>query len=242
MKKNLVLFTFILLGIFSLSAKELKVVVPQLSPLATETYTKLVTAIIEATGNTASIQVMPFARCVYVMENGQADVESTIVELPDQAKWAALKYDYSTATAVKIVFVLYTNTKKSIDAAELKKGNPKAYKIETDSAHVGHFGFTAIPSTNIDGSLKKVDAGSIDGYLFSQGSTDVALKRLGLKNISRQYFDTFNGVFMVAKGGRGGEIDKILSDGLAKIKVSKKYDAILAAYTAGASSYIDWQP
>jgi len=242
MKRNLLVFAMLVLGVLSLSAKDINVVIPQLSPQATETYKQLIVAIIEATGNAAKVQVLPFARCIYLMETGQADVESTIVQLPDQKKWAALKYDYSTVTAVKVAFVLYTNKNKPIDVSDLKQGNPKGYKIETDSGHVNLFGFTAAPSTNIDGSLKKLDAGNIDAYLFAQGSTDAALKRLALKNISRQSFDTFNGVFMLTKGGRGGEIDKIVTDGMAKIKANGKYQQIMGGYIAGASNFVDWQP
>jgi len=225
-----------------LFAKEIKVVVPQLSPQATEVYSKLAVAVIEATGNTASIQVVPFARAIHLMEEGQADVASSIVEIPDQTKWSTLKFDYSTVTALKIVFVLYASKNNTIQASELKAGNPKGYKIETDIAHVGHFSFVPAGSTSIDGSLKKIDANQIDGFIFSQGSTDAALKRLALKNVARQYYDTLNGAFVIQKGTRGGEIDKILSAGMAKIKQNGKYQEIVGPYSAQASSFLDWQP
>ncbi len=229
----------VLSGLF---AQDLKVVVPQVSPAAIDTYTKAIEAIAATAGKTVAVQVLPFARVVYLMETKQADIEVTIVQLPDQKKWARLKYDYSTAELVKIVFVLYTNKAKPISVADLKAGNAKGYKIETDSAHVDHFPFQASPSTSIDASLQKVAAGTIDGFVFSQGTTDGVLKRLGLKNITRQYFDTYNGVFMLQKGGRGGPIDTMISDGLAKIKANGKYQEIVGPYAAVASKYIEWQP
>ncbi len=243
MGKRLVFALAALLALASsLAAQDLKVVVPQLSPAATEAYTKAIQAIADAGGKKITVQVVPFARAVYTMETKDADIESTIVQIPDQKKWAALKYDYSSAELVKVVFVLYTNKSKAVTVAELKAGNAKKYKIETDTAHVDHFTFAALPSSNIDASLKKVDSGDIDGFIFSQGSTDAALKRLGLKNVTRQYYDTFSGVFMLQKGGRGGPIDAMITDGLAKIKASGKYQEILGPYSAGASKYIEWQP
>jgi polar amino acid transport system substrate-binding protein len=229
----------VLAGLF---AQDLKVVVPQVSPAAIDTYKKAIEAIAATVGKTVNVQVLPFARAVYMVETKQADIEATIVQLPDQKKWAALKFDYSTAELIKIAFVLYTNKAKPISVADLKAGNAKGYKIETDTAHVDHFPFKALPSTSIDASLQKVAAGSIDGFIFSQGTTDGVLKRLGLKNITRQYFDTFSGVFMLQKGGRGGPIDAMISDGLAKIKANGKYQEIVGPYAAGASKYIEWQP
>jgi polar amino acid transport system substrate-binding protein len=225
-----------------LSAATYQVAVPQLSPLSTDTYKALITAILEATGNAANAQVKPFARCVYEIETKAVDIVSTMVALPDQKKWANLKYDYSTAEAVKIVFVLYTNKNKPIDPAELKKGNPKGYKLETDAAHLDHFGFPISASTSVDASLKKVDSGEIDGYIFSQSSADAALKRLGYANVRRQLFDTFSGTFLIPKGGRGGPVDALISDGLAKIKANGKYQEIVGQLIAGASKYLEWQP
>jgi len=225
-----------------LAAQELKVVVPQVSPTAIDVYTKSIQTIADLAGKKISVQVVPFARAVYAMEAKQADIEAAITQIPDQKKWAALKFDYSTAEFLKIAFVLYTNKAKPISVDELKSGNPKKYKIETDGAHVEHFPFAITASTNIDASLKRVDAGEIDGFIFSQGTTDGALKRLGYKNIARTYYDTFTGVFMLQKGARGGPLDAMISDGMAKMRASGKYQEITGAYTAAASKYIEWQP
>jgi polar amino acid transport system substrate-binding protein len=231
-----------LLVLSGLSAQDLKGVVPQLSPAATDAYSKIIQAIADVGGKKITVQVLPFARAIYMIETKDADVESSVVQIPDQKKWAALKFDYSSAELLKIAFVLYTNKAKPISVADLKAGNAKGYKIETDSAHVDHYAFSAAPSTSIDASLQKVDSGAIDGFLFSQGSTDAALKRLGLKHITRQYYDTFSGVFMLQKGGRGGPVDAMISDGIAKLKANGKYQEIMGAYAAAASKYIEWQP
>jgi hypothetical protein len=224
-----------------LLAQEYTVVVPQVSQTAIDVYSKTIQAIAEADGKKTSVQVLPFARAIYMMEAKQADIMSAIVQVPDQAKWAELKYDYSTNEFVKIAFVLYTNKNKPVTAAELKAGNPKGYKIETDAAHTGHFPF-ASGSSSIEGSLKKVDAGTIDGFIFSQGTTDGILKKAGLLNVKREYYATLNGVFVLQKGGRGGPIDKMIGSGLAKIKANGKYNEIVGAYAQAAANYVEWQP
>lgn len=224
-------------GVF---AQEYKAVVPQVAPAAIDAFSKSIQAIVESEGKKAVPQTVPFARAVYMLEAKQADMLVVIVQIPDQTKWADLKYDYSTDSLLSIVFVLYTNKAKPVTVAELKAGNPKGYKIETDTAHTLHFP-VAVGSTSIDASLKKLEEGTIDGFIFSQGSTDVALKRLALKNIKREYFDTLNGVFGLQKGARGGPTDKMLSAGLAKIKANGKYKELIGAYSDSASKYLDWQ-
>jgi ABC-type amino acid transport substrate-binding protein len=47
---------------------------------------------------------------------------------------------------------------------------------------------------------------------------------------------------MLQKGGRGGALDAWITDGLAKIKASGKYQEIIGPYSAGASKYMEWQP
>lgn len=69
-----------------LAAQDLKVVVPQLSPTATDTYSKIIKAIADVSGKKVAIQVMPFARAVYVMETKDADIESALVQNPDPKK------------------------------------------------------------------------------------------------------------------------------------------------------------
>lgn len=241
LKRALLLSATILAVSAGLAAQEYKVVVPQVSQMAIDVYTKTITAIAESEGKTVSVQVLPFARCIYTMEMKQADIQSAITQIPDTTKWADLKYDYSTSPFLDIAFVLYTNKAKPVTVAELKAGNPKGYKIETETAHVPHFPF-ASPSTSIDASLNKLAAGTIDGYIFSQGSTDVVLKRLALKNIHREYYATLKGVFLLQKGARGGPIDKMITSGLAKIKANGKYQEIVGAYSETASKYIEWQP
>jgi polar amino acid transport system substrate-binding protein len=209
-----------------LSANEYKVVVSQL-PVA-DMYSNLLKAIAEETNNTFNIEIVPFSRLGYLIENNLVDICGPLISPKSQIKQNNLKYDLSTSTILEMVFVLYTN--KNINIDELKKGNPKKYYIETEIAHINLFDFECYPSTNIEGSLKKVDIGKIDGYIFAQGSTDMVLKKGDYKNIKRLYYDTFQLKFAIKKGTKGGEIDKILTNGINKIKDNGKYEKIIGAY------------
>jgi polar amino acid transport system substrate-binding protein len=242
MFKKIFISFFIFSGILfisSISSAEFKAVVPQI-PTA-EYYVKLFKAMSESSGNNFSIEILPFARSIYLVETKQADI-GIQVENPIPKKQAEMKYDYSTKEMFNIIFVLYCNKNKILDVNELKTGNPKNYKIESDIGHVDYFTFQCKGSSSIDASLKKVDNGDIDGFIFSQSSTDVALKKLGLKNINRQNFDSFKSKFIIQKGKKGSDFDKMLSDNIDKIKANGKFQQAIGQYAQTAEKYVDWQP
>ena len=85
-KRIALVVSFMGLLVSAVFAEEYKVVVPQLSPTTVQVYTDIAKAVIEATGNTATVQTLPFARCIYMMETKAADIESMIVPITDKAK------------------------------------------------------------------------------------------------------------------------------------------------------------
>jgi polar amino acid transport system substrate-binding protein len=242
MKRKLLLFMLIGLVLISgtiISAKEYKAAVYQLP--TSDTYVNLLKAIAEATGNNFDIQIVPSARGVYMVENKQADFVCPATVSADPKKIPTMKYDYSTASLYKTTFVLYTNKSKPIDVAELKKGNSKNFKIETTASLAELFEFDLLPTTNLEGSLQKVDNGSIDGFIYSQTSGDQLLRKLALKNVKRQLYSKNDLAFGILKGTKGGEVDKMLANGITKTKASGKFDQIMGVLIKSAD-YIDWQP
>lgn len=231
-----------LLSSARLEAQTYKVVVPQLSPATTDIYKSLATALMEAVGAQCSIEVLPFARGMKAIEDKQADLLLTHIANPNAAKAAALSYDDSTVDLFPIAFVMYTNKNKPVDVAELKSGNPKGYLVETDSAHTEYFPFRVTGSASIDAGLQKVDLGRIDAYVFAQPSSDAALKRLGLKNVRRQFYGAFAAKAVLQKGARGGPLDKLLTTAKEKAIASGKFKQVMDKYVEGASKYQDWQP
>jgi polar amino acid transport system substrate-binding protein len=223
----------------ALSAQSYKVAIVQVS--TSESFKALVEAIGAATGAKFEVQVVPSSRVAYLVENKQADFGLPLLGVKDPAKTAALPYDYATASIYKNAFVLYSSKARPVDVAELKKGNAKGYKIESGGSNPNQYDFTASLSSNAEGSLKKIDAGSIDGYIYSQITTDGILKSTGLKSIKRQLYNDYELMFILQKGGRGGALDKLILDGMAKIKASGRFDAILGDIIK-AAKYDDWQP
>jgi polar amino acid transport system substrate-binding protein len=244
MKRKLflcLLMCFILTGGIMLSAKEYKVAVNQIS--TTDYYVNLMKAIAEITGNTFDIQVVPRARAIYLIENKMVDVQiPNSLYIQDPAKLAELKYDFSSLVLMKVCFVLFSNKSKNINVEELKKGNPKKLIIETDTSLIDSFTFTPQGSPNPEGSLRKVDNGSIDGFLYSQSSTDPILKKTGLKNIKRLFYSYYNLTYSLQKGAKGGEVDKIITDGINKLKAKGTYNAIIGDYFNASSVFVEWQP
>jgi polar amino acid transport system substrate-binding protein len=226
----------------SAGAEELKAALGQVSQQAIDSFTKLYAAIAEATGNTIQVTVVPTARGMYLVANGQADVYCPVTASKDPAKVAALDFDYSTVITHETPFVLYSNKGKPVSVDALKKGNKEKYKIETIISMVDYFPFAAQPSTNVEASLKKVDSGAIDGFLYTQTSADAVLKKLETKNIKRTFYDYYQGVFGIKKGGRGGRIDSILSKGIEILKANGKYNVIMSDMLGPGSKYSDWQP
>ena len=243
MKIRSILLMVIAISLASaLGAQEYKVVIPQVSPAAVETYTNLSKAMLDAAGMKYTIEVVPFARAVFMVEDKQADMLISEVENPNTAKTASLKVDTSTTPLFQVTFVLYTNKSKPLNLDELKNGNPKKWVVETDIAHLDYFPGATVGSSDIAASLKKVDAGRIDGYVFAQGACDAQIKNLSLKNITRIFYGYYTAKVIIQKGAKGGSLDKALTTGFNKIKADGSYDKIMTNYLSTVNKYIDWQP
>lgn len=200
---------------------------------------------LEAMGKQAkvefAIQSTPMERMIQSILGKQADLGLPMIALKDPEKIKNLPFDYSTDKISGMAFVLYTNSTKPIDLKDLKNGNSKGYKIESDVSNMDKFSFATLPSTNPEGSLKKVEEGRIDGYIFGQASSDPVLKALKLTKVRRQLYETYDIVFALQKGARGGDLDKALSEGLKKIRASGEFDKIMGE-TVRQGVYDDWQP
>ncbi len=75
------------------------------------------------------------------------------------------------------------------------------YLIETDVAHTLYFPFDTQPSADILSSLKKLELGRIDGFIFADDATDPLIKANNLQNIQRQLYRRFEVKIVLPKGG-----------------------------------------
>ena len=234
MKKKIFVILFaniFLFCIFALSAKEYSVAVYDIP--TSKYFVDLFKAIGETTNNSFNVQLVPPARGVYLIENDQVDIIFPATMSNDSKKVSLAKFDYSAAKAYQMVFVLYMNKKNPIDINDLKKGNPKGYKIETTGSLSQMFEFEPMQTTNLEASLRKVEEGKIDGLLYAQDAGDPLLKKSGYKNIARKLYSINDIAFGIKKGTAGGELDKTLSDGIAKLKKNGKIIAIAIYLISG---------
>jgi polar amino acid transport system substrate-binding protein len=208
---------------------------------STALYRELVLAIADEAGAKLDIQVVPPARLVALVQSKAVDIGCPQLVSHNPEALRTLPIDISTDVIYDSAFVLYSNKAKPVDLANLKSGNPKGYVVETDLSNLTSFEFKGSPTTNLEGSLTKVDSGTVDGFIFSQTAADLLLKKLGLKKINRQLYDYFKLAFAIQKGARGGPADRMLSAGLKKMRADGRFEKIMGQYIATAK-YNDWQP
>ena len=197
-------------------AQSYKVVIGDIPNVAEGLKTRM-TQIADEMNVKFDIQLVPMARIVYLIEKKQADIGFPIIYLKDQNKIKKLNYDYASVVFTILDFNLYTNNTKPVDMTNLKKGNSGRYSIEADIGNINLLEFTALPSTNIEGSFIKLNRGEIDGYITAGQTGDQILAKLKFTNIKTQLYEKFDSGFLLQKGAKGGPIDKILSQGVRKL-------------------------
>lgn len=196
-------------------------------------YVELVRALDRLTGTRTKIEVVPFKRSILNLIEGKADFHIPLIEAPN-ADLDKLPYAFSTQTLFQVAFVLYTHKNKPLDVNNLGK-----YEIATDSAHTQFLDFPAIGITCLSCSIKMVNEGRLDGFIFAQNEIDPYIREMGLNNIHRQLYKNFNVKILIPKGEAGKEVDHYFTIGIQKLKQSGEYDRLLAPVL---SPYREWQP
>lgn len=193
----------------------------------------LVKAIEKEAGVTIKRDVVPFARSMENVVSGKADFHLPLIMVPN-ADERKLNYDHSTETIFHVNFVLYSNKNKPVDPSRLA-----SYKLETDRAHTQYFPFPIAASSSLESSLRQVDAGRIDGFIFADSAADPLIRQHGLKNIKRSLYKVFDVKIILPKGTRGGEVDKLLTAAIQSLKKKGVYDKIMSPIEV---RYDNWQP
>jgi len=145
-----------------------------------------------------------------------------------------LPFYYSTETQFHVNFVLYSKKGNTVDLNNLAQ-----YIIETDRAHIKYFPFKIIASNSISRSLKKVENGEIDAFIFADFATDPLIKEIGLKNIKRELYKVFESKIILAKNEKGKSADLMITKATAKLKASGKFQKIMNKIDL---PYDNWQP
>jgi polar amino acid transport system substrate-binding protein len=193
----------------------------------------LVKAISSESGGNMNLVIEPFARSINNVVSGKADFHMPLIAIPD-VDTATLGYDYSTETIFHVNFVLYTKKGSGITIDKLKDS-----KVETDMAHLPYFNFPVTGSSNLELSLKKVNAGRIDAFIFADFASDPLVKKNNFTNIKRDLFKVYDVKIVLPQGGKGGKTDTFLSETIAKLRTNGTYDKIIGPIDV---PYDNWQP
>jgi len=175
------------------------------------------------------VQRYPFKRSLMHAANGDVDFHFPLIFDP-QTSPADLPFAYSTSVVTKVNFVLYTR-----EGHELDLDNLGQYNIATFSGHGKLFPFDVIEDHSIEGSLRKLQLGRIDGYIFADNGGDPALLELGLTGIHRQLYKVYDVHAVLAHGRKGGEADQFITDAVNLQSVE------LQALAMVNQPYLDWQ-
>lgn len=178
-----------------------------------------VKALAAASKKDIDFQVVPFAQSMKDVESGKVDFHMPLIEPLDISK---ANFSLSSATIFHVNFVLYTNKNKPIDMDKLGQAN-----IETDAAHIPYFPFAINSSSSIEGSLKKLNLGHIDGFIFADDASDPIIASNKLTNINRQLYKRFDVKIILPKGGTGGATDQFLTDTINTLQESGEFAKIM---------------
>ncbi len=185
----------------------------------------------KASGKVLKLTVKPFARSMNDAIKGKAHFHLPIIA---PLSTEDLPYDLSTTNISKINFVIYSNKNNPISADSLEGKN-----LETDAAHTHLFPFEITPSTCASCSLKKVNAGRIDAFIFADSPSDIVIKKENFKNIRRSLYKRMDVKFVLPKGERGGAVDKFLTQYMQELRKNGAWQKYIYPYTR---DYDDWQP
>jgi len=183
-------------------------------------------AISKALGKELNLQVVPFSRSLDNAINGTVAFHAPLIQNPNIAE-STLKYKHSTETIFHVNFVLYTKAGSGITKSTLKGKN-----IETDAAHVAYFPFPIVASTSLEGSLQKLSAGRIDGFIFADAATDPLVSKLALTNIKRELYHRFDVKIILPKNAAGDATDKELTKAIGILKKSGEWNKIMSILDA----------
>lgn len=190
-----------------------------------------------AQGSTIGYRITPIARAIQDINSGNADFAFPMMKLHPGAD-DGKPYRFSSEAVGRVTFVLYSNKAKPLTVAAIAAAASagKPYLVEAPSTG---WGIPTQPVLQLEGSLKKLNLGRIDGFLWAQEDADQLVRRLKLVNIRRQRFQEFDEVILLPRSERGELADRVFS---AAIRAARKSGRLQEVYARIHRPYEDWQP
>lgn len=174
----------------------------------------------------------PLPESLARLENGSADAHLPIIDSPFVSD---LPFAFASEPIGRVVFVLYTPANKP--APQLDK--LKALNIEVSEGQEQMFADRFNPSNSMADSLRRVDAGELDGFVMEQEAADSYIRQTGLNNIRRQAYHTFTSRIAIHKGADTAELEATFSRLFKEVKGSEGFQKHLHRIHG---AYVDWQP
>lgn len=100
------------------------------------------------------------------------------------------------------------------------------------------FDFPTVTSNDTEQSLKKVQTGRIDAYIWAP-EADGLVRQLKLGRIHREKLDNYDDPIIVANSPRGKQVAEILDKALKELRASGRLQLLYAPMHA---PYEVWQP
>jgi len=194
------------------------------------------------TEGTFKISVFPFNRSIDNVVNGKADFHIPMLRNPNIPE-EKLPFRYASVSMGKVYFVIYSHKDKPITKEMLEKAksvNPFPYKIVMLR---GLENFSSFPVEASESSLEQmmqmVDKKRIDAVVHAQEEADFVLEQLKLKDIHRDFYDSFDDVVIIPKGEQGDAVDRVVSQSLKTLAANGRLEEL---HSKVHVPYKDWQP
>ncbi|NIZ15393.1 transporter substrate-binding domain-containing protein [Phaeobacter sp. HF9A] len=165
------------------------------------------------------IKVVPFPRSIKMLIDQDARVQLPMLD-PGNGKPPAPGLQFSSAEVHPVPFALYYNRDKPLDMDNLGQ-----YNIETEQSHVPFFDVEFSGSTCVECSLKKVNSGRIDGFVFASPVVGEILQANDLPNVAEVPFQDYPARFLIREGDV--EMDAALSKAIDNMRASSRLDIVL---------------
>jgi polar amino acid transport system substrate-binding protein len=182
-------------------------------------------------GGKIEIRIYPFTRAIHGVAHGDADFS-----LPAAFNPKRIDSDgpvrLSLVSFGKVPMVLYSHKDNVVKVAELGNEALRIIAVPT----LWHFPVVRVNS--IPQAFELLRKPRVDGILGAQEETDFVLRNAGYKDIHREYYGSFDDVFILPVNERGQLVECVLYRGVETLRRSGKLSAI---YSNIHSPYSDWQ-
>ena len=203
----------------------LKVSIPSISTGASDNNQQLLINLTKAIagklGREVEVIHVPFGHSLEYVKSGKVDFHLPLIKPKEVKKFP---YIYSDATIYHVNFVLYLHKD-----SKYRQGKYSHLSIETERSHQAYIPFKTKASTCILCSLRRVQMGLIDGYLFADTSTDPVLleNKAELSDVIRKLYQVYEVKVIFPKTRGGNKLNKQVSVAIDSMRNNGKLAELL---------------